>query len=121
MDCDCGGRDDAARVPQSESMHDAIRVQSAPCLVQAISGWARAAAVAALARGTAIPPEAPLRRPWALLAFSASAFSASPSAAGRPAEVPRPLDWDRPSSRLAWRNRRGYGLPAPEQLRAGTC
>src|ERR1700692_989404 len=103
LPCNCRGRHHrTAAAPQPQCMHDAKRVQSAPCLLRCkpINGWE--AAALALGRGMAIPQEAAPWRPWVALAFWASSFSGPASAAVPPAEVPRIPDWDRAWSTPDW-------------------
>src|SRR5664279_3502878 len=45
----------------------------------------------------------------------------NPVVAEPPAEVPPRRDWEPAWSRQGWRNRRGYGSPAPARSPAGTC
>src|SRR6266481_4387300 len=83
----------------------ALTIRTFSAAVQAFSGWSGRALAAAPAL-----PQGPQgqRRPWAVLAFSASAFSCrQPAAEERPAEVPRQPDWDRSWSTPDWRNLRG--------------
>src|SRR6202035_4229460 len=91
--------------------------------VLAISGQRGVAAGGlAPARGTHLPLGTALRRSWAFSASSAlTLFSWQPLAGGRPAEVPRPLDWDRAWLTRGWSGRRGHGLSAPGRSLAGTC
>src|ERR1700682_5255189 len=109
--CHCGRRHDEHG--SKFRTHNLCMMRSAYNPQPSISGWTWAG-VLAPGRGMEIPRQrVPQQCPWVILAFSASAFSVPPLAVGRPAEVPRPLDWDRPWANQGWGNLRGLGLPEP--------